>query len=372
MKEQPKPSASATHDDPSAAQSGRGPTVLATALAVPVHALSILVACAGAYALIATWFHPGATLIALLCFLIAWELRPRLGRGPNDVLPRVRFHDLYALVDQISRELGVRPVDGLVLSPWFEASTHRAGIRRQAFVTLGVPLVTILEPQERVSLIAHEVAHLANGDPRRAAILGTALDTLETWGFILQAFPTDDVVMPDAAAQAAFESAFWGIVRFVPALIVRSYHRLLLGLVLRQSRQAEYRADRLAAEMGGSRSSASALRMSGLEEEFRRAAMGAALEGDPASFFDDFRTRVTSLVMSGTLPEPDAATNIDSTHPSTALRISRLERSHRDPRVSLSTSRSEAIDRSIKPSEERLAVQVIDAYRDRLYHRGQG
>ena len=373
MKDRPEPTAFATQRDPSEDRPAPGATILAAVLAVPVHAVSFLLVCAGAYALIATWFHPGATLIAFFCFLLALELRPRLGRVPGDVLSRDRFPDLYALADQISNGLGVRPIDGLELSPWFEASTHRAGVRRKAYVTLGVPLITILEPQERVCVMAHEVAHLAEHDPRRAAILGTALDTLETWGFFLRAFPSYGVALsPDIATQDALQSAFWGIVRFIPALVVRSYHRLLLRLVLRQSREAEYRADQRAAELGGSRWSASALRKSGLGEEFQRAAMGAALEGDPSSFFDSFRTRVASLVMSDALPETDASTSIESTHPPTALRIARLERTQRDPRISLSASRSKLIDDSIRSSEQGLAVVVIDAYRDRLYEGRQG
>ena len=32
---------------------------------------------------------------------------------------------------------------------------------------LGLPLVSVLEPQERVALIAHEIAHDVNGDPAR-------------------------------------------------------------------------------------------------------------------------------------------------------------------------------------------------------------
>jgi Zn-dependent protease with chaperone function len=338
-------------EDPSSANR-RG---LATALALPVHVISLAVAFAGVYALAATWYHVGATLVALLCFLLAWELRPRLGRRPKDVAPRARLAGLYGLVDQISDALGTRRIDGITLSPWFEASTDRAGIHRRAYISLGVPLVTILEPQELVCLIAHEVAHLANRDPRRTLILGTALDTLDTWDTILQSFESSE----------PFADWLWGIVRFVPWHLVDAHRRLLLWLALQDSRRAELLADQLGSEIGGSRGSASVLRKAMLDEEFRRAGMGAALEGDPVSFFDDFRRRAASLVSTGALPEPDASTSVDSTHPPTALRISKLEQTLMDPRVSLSLSRSEEINRSIRPFEEPLAADVIDSFRDR-------
>jgi Zn-dependent protease with chaperone function len=328
--------------------------VLATILAVPVHLLSLAILILGIVVLV-KGVQPGASLVAILLLGLAWEARPRLGRPPTEVVPREQLEELYRLTDEVSNALGTDRVAGLVLSPWFKAWTERSGIRRRAFVGIGLPLFAILDPQERVAVIAHEIAHLANRDPRRTTVLGSALRTLDTW---------DDVL---GSSDGGLVGLLWWMLSIVPALLVIVYRQLLLGLVLRESRRSELLADRLGAELGGSRSSASALKKLGLAEELHHAGMGAALDGDPTTFFDSFRARVSPIIAAGTVPEPDPGERVDTTHPSTAVRIALLEQDQRDPALVLSASRSGAIDRSLRPFEERLAVDLIDSYRDLLH-----
>src|SRR5207244_8660082 len=54
-----------------------------------------------------------------------------------------------------------------------------SGLRRRRVLGLGVPLLAILEPQERVALVAHELAHARNGDVGRTLVVSSALRTLE-------------------------------------------------------------------------------------------------------------------------------------------------------------------------------------------------
>ncbi len=50
---------------------------------------------------------------------------------------------------------------------------------------LGLPLLAILDNQEKIALIAHELAHDVNGDPARTFFIGAAVGALIEWHQLL-------------------------------------------------------------------------------------------------------------------------------------------------------------------------------------------
>ena len=56
---------------------------------------------------------------------------------------------------------------------------------------LGVPLLTILDGQEVVALVGHELAHQVNGDATRGLVVGTALETLRRWYYAFTPGPLE-------------------------------------------------------------------------------------------------------------------------------------------------------------------------------------
>ncbi|EFK94930.1 peptidase, partial [sediment metagenome] len=130
----------------------------------------------------------------------------------------------------------------------------------KAYVELGAPLMAILQPSERLAVLAHELSHGANGDPLRSMYLQGAVNTLASWGtsarppgigtlgdgmpfgpiISLLGIPIDLLML--AVSEALFAAA-----------------RGLLLLVMRQSQRAEYKADLLAASVAGSKEMMTAL-----------------------------------------------------------------------------------------------------------------
>ena len=120
------------------------------------------------------------------------------------------------------------------------------GWRRRRVLTLGLPLFSALEPQERVALIAHELAHGRNGDSSRGLLVGSSLGGLvELYG----------LVAPDSAEARGWElGGFDGVLNAVFWLLSRPVYLLLLlqlHLLARDSQRAEYLADALAARVAG-------------------------------------------------------------------------------------------------------------------------
>jgi Zn-dependent protease with chaperone function len=122
-----------------------------------------------------------------LAILLGLAARPRFSKTPpGEALSRDAAPTLYGLADDIAGALAIAPCDAVVVTADFNASWTPVGIRRRRVMTLGLPLVSVLEPQELVALIAHEHAHARNGDATRGLFVGTAINGLATLYGILE------------------------------------------------------------------------------------------------------------------------------------------------------------------------------------------
>jgi Zn-dependent protease with chaperone function len=92
---------------------------------------------------------------------------------------------LYGIADEVARSVGAPAVDEIRVGDTFNASFSLVGWRRKRVMCLGLPLFSILTPQERVALIGHELGHCVNGDITRTLVVDTAINTLVDWYGIL-------------------------------------------------------------------------------------------------------------------------------------------------------------------------------------------
>ncbi|MER5750403.1 M48 family metalloprotease [Streptomyces sp. NPDC002088] len=216
-------------------------SVLAYTVALVVHGMTLALAAGGIWFVVrgwgGLWTVPGVFLLAL-----AWSLRPRTPRLPEDV-PLLRRADapaLFALVDEVAREAGTRGVDVIAVDAEFNASVMTYGVRGRRLLTLGVPLWETLGPRQRIALLGHELGHYGNGDTRHGAVVGTAYRSLTTWHFYFSPTPN-----PTTAMQMLINLAC-----LVPCWLVQGVLMLLDRLTLRATQRAEYLADRMAARAG--------------------------------------------------------------------------------------------------------------------------
>ncbi len=302
---------------------------LAYLLAAGVYLLSAACGLAGLLLLLGPWNGPLKPLAGLILLLLSYAARPRLAEPPDYPLDREQVPVLHALADRIAAALGTPPVAGLAVSADFNASYRTVGWRQRSHVELGAPLLAVLTPEERVALMAHELAHGANGDPLRGQFLQGAVDTLATWA---------SATRPLAIGRLGEGMAFGPLVSLLglpfeflmlalSELFLLAAKALLL-LVLRQSQRAEYLADRLAARVAGTAA------MTGMLEKLYAAdAVDAAIRHHaltqpeaplwpqlvglvdrlPAAELEGYRQISRSELW-----------QVDSTHPPTAFRVALL------------------------------------------------
>jgi Zn-dependent protease with chaperone function len=294
-------------------------------------------------------------------------MRPRFGKEPDeDVVLRSEAPTLYAVADEVARALDTAPVTTLVVDADYNASWAVVGLRRRRILSLGLPLLSSLAPQERVALVAHELAHARNGDSSRGLFVGSAVRALAELYYL---------VSPERIEGVSNVSIFERVVNVFFWLASRPLWWLLmleLHLLLRDSQRAEYLADALAARVAGTTAAVSLQEKLLLEPTFRAAVQRSARAHDEDMFASlattfasvpererDRRRRVARLEES----------RLDDSHPPTARRIELLERREPlEPQVVLGDDRSAAIDGELARRRRSVQATLVDDYRDSLYY----
>lgn len=239
------------------------------AVVVQVAAFGILLC--GAW--LSTVRFPSAALLpGTVLVLFGGLTLPRPAALPRDVVT-VRRADavaLYALVDRVAAALGVPAPHIVALDDRFAADAGFSGILRRRYLRIGVPLWAVLDPAQRIALVALELARFSGGDPSRAVLTGTVERTLATMVAVfepaadkrLQASREDDVTGMMAAnpqrigqqhAQS-YTNLVGDLVRPLMALLQGVFGLVRLGyltLLQPESFQAVFAADARAVAVAG-------------------------------------------------------------------------------------------------------------------------
>jgi len=284
----------------------------------------------------------GSFIIAFL-LAIYWIIRPRLGRVPKESLSRAAYPTLYGLVDTVADALHTRRVQSSVLNNEYNASYRRVGFRRRVLLTLGMPLWATLNDEEKIALLAHEMAHGANGDFLQAFIFGSAHDMLVLW---------------TQAATTSMRYRSVANLAMVPlAMVFLLVLHVFRRLMFHESRRAEYYADWLAAEIAGTVAVQHVLTK--LRFATRLASMVAihrSLHAPPETLFSQFQAYVSKA-----LSNPDEMERVVRdhqaleamyawTHPPIDFRV-RLLDAHPccDPSLQFDAAQFDALEAEIRP-----------------------
>ncbi|GGU68201.1 M48 family metallopeptidase [Lentzea flava] len=181
--------------------------------------------------------------------LVAWALRPRLGRA-GDVWHALRRDDaptFFALLDRVAAAAGAPLPDRVALDARFNASAGTHGLRRRRTLIVGLPLFGVLTPQQRVAVLGHEFGHFVNGDPARGVLTSPAVRTPLILADLVR--PSESFVGDNLWTQLA-ERALWPF----QLLLERVFVLIGTGVVAvaaRDHQRAEYCADALAVRLAG-------------------------------------------------------------------------------------------------------------------------
>ena len=164
-------------------------------------------------------------------------------RAPEGLpLARAEGQGLYDLVEKIRRAIGAPPIDRITITGGFDASAAADRppwrFRRRRTLVLGLPVLTTLSMPELRAVIAHELAHFSSAHDAFAAWV---YRTRASW-LALRAALDRRLATP--------VYVYWLLGWYVPRLNAAS---------AQVSRRHELAADRVAAQVAGSRAAADAL-----------------------------------------------------------------------------------------------------------------
>jgi len=350
---------------------------LAYAIAAGVH-LSTLLLVAGGVVLIALFptkifaIAAGALMIA-----VAVLVRPRFGKVPDeDLVSRDEAPTLFRLFDRVAEAVGTKTVDVLVVDDLYNAAWAILGVRRKRVLRLGLPLIAALEPQERVGVVAHELAHARNGDSSRGLFVGSAIRGLANWYIVLSPHRTTGVNQPLSTpiglAEKVANVFLWLLSR--PPLLL---FRVEVELLLQDGRRAEYLADAIAARVAGSDAVVGTHEKLLLESSFEQVVRQFAHpsnRGNESAVFDVVRAHLDAVPPRERERRRRVAlledSSLGATHPPTGQRIRLLEQrpAHR-AQVTLTAAESDEIDRELSGLRQRLGRRLVENQRARLYQR---
>ncbi|MGN9786591.1 M48 family metallopeptidase [Nonomuraea sp. ZG12] len=323
------------------------------ALAFVVHLLAPAFLVTGIYLI--AGLTVGGILFGLVALDLAWLLRPRPAPFPASAVPLTRSDapHLYALIDGIGVALAAPRTDLVAISGEVNASFRAYGRRRRRLVEIGYPLWLILTPEERVALLAHEMAHSRNGDARHGLVVGSALRSLHELRVV-----TRFGWRPGDGGSVL-------VTRCLLALLgvpVRALIFLLELLLNHSSQQAEYRADEMQAHVAGAAATASLLDVLSTRAPSVSDFLGSsAVAVGTWNLWAALRSHVDAIPQAELDQRREAArverTRVDTTHPPTHLRMRRvLALPYPTPRISAAAM--EQIEAELEQAAGRVALSL--------------
>jgi Zn-dependent protease with chaperone function len=310
---------------------------------------------AGVFLLVFFWKNPILVVVGLAFLALAWVIRPRHFPSPKHHLESSQFPLLFEFAAEVSDTVGSRRPKYICIDDEFNASVYQTGKHRDTVLTIGLPLWTILSPQEKVALLAHEFAHIVAGDPARGRWVSASNHALANWLSVLDT-STGDI------------RALFGRVLFLPlTMTLRGLGAALARACFQESQIAEYRADCIAIKVAGRANMISMLKAlrfaSALRPFLQTLAGGRDSRGETA--ISSFRKHVKTmpdrekLRLERGLLNGDAS--VDSTHPPTQFRVEYMQSLNiSQAAVFLDPVRAQMIDHELETLEAELSDQLYE------------
>lgn len=341
--------------------------VLALVLAAMVHLLTLALVAAGVFLVTQGGVIPIAA--GLVLFGMAWVCRPRPVETPDDAIDPETIRYLADLANRVAEGVGTHPADMLRLEADFNASVVEVGWRRRRVLSIGVPLFAVLEPQERVAVLAHEFGHFVNGDLLRGWFAQTAVNSLLQWVAVLRPHSlvdNDETGIPWPLMLPA------NLAMLALAWIPLGAALALLTLTFRDSQRAEYLADVRSTEVAGTDAAVASLTKLHLANVFDSVSQ-ASSDADwlNNSLWDELRMRAEQLPESernrAHRIEVSHASRVDLSHPPTAFRRSVVQsRAHHLGTVHVDRDAAIQIDAELRKASDRLQRGVIEHHLARI------
>ncbi|MCO4780694.1 MAG: M48 family metalloprotease [Candidatus Cloacimonetes bacterium] len=335
-----------------------------------VMALNISLITFSFYLLVFHYTNVLAILLSIVLLFICWQGRIRFQQIDSPFLPRDEFSNTIQLINDIAKQLNVAKPDYYLYDLDFNAAVMRCGtFNSKRAIIVGLPLFYVLNPQEKVALISHELAHFSNNDPKRSIIIGSVYHSLITWLDILQ----PECLWP--SHQPAIEAFFEFLGNICLYLISRIPSSLLVIFHLlnqQDSQRSEYYADLLGATISGKEAFNTMLQNFEYDHIVELCTQRITVQKDLSINFLNLLTTMISEVPARekkrliTVSERFGLA-IDESHPPTFFRQKVVDKlAPSQGQYTLSSETHSKIQREIEAMKDRIHFLKIDEYKEQL------
>lgn len=351
---------------------------LTFALATAIYLVDFFFFLLGLLLCIGGWPSPIAIGLGLLCFATLWYLRPKsVTVTTKNAVSRSDYPQLYALVDHVADALHTSRVDVIKVTEHYNAAIGEYGWRkskRKKILYLGLPMLTILNDQEKIALLAHELSHSLNGDLKRGPYIRVALSNLiEIYHFLVpdRGATLSDSISGPLVYLSELVSVFFSK---IAAWFIYGLINLFSHLLFVQSQIAEYYADAGAAKLSGTQAVLALLEKSHYTDTYALTVQKVALNPRQHNFFQTLQAEFTNVpareIERLQLVSRLYESRLDNTHPPTAYRIEFLSSNpqpgtfHYQP-----TSEQRALlNKEIQRLQDSMQQKIVDNYLGKLYY----
>ena len=341
--------------------------IAALILSLVILATPFLTLAAGIAVLLIDFPNLLTLIVGAILIATGWALIPRRHRRKDTGLTRADAPALYALLDRIADELGTDAPDDVLLDHQFNASLFAPilSLAPHTRLTIGLPLWEALSDQERIALLAHELAHKVNDDNARGGPVGLARWVLESWIYFL--YPADEVTYYDRRVygEAPPGSLLTEILTGILYTVAEGLAVLLERLEYLDHNRAEYLADALASEVAGTEAMAGLLSRLALADLVYRRMMGItpASRSKGAALFDHIGEAAHDMesaeAVAALARMEEELLTTDRSHPPTRFRIGFIEAiGPMEPAVTVTEEEMRAIDAEFAPKAAELAEKL--------------
>ncbi|MEC0268864.1 M48 family metalloprotease [Paenibacillus anseongense] len=303
-------------------------------------------------------------IFGCILLVFAWATRPRFHKLNEKTLAREAFPALYRAMDDIAKAMGSDRVEGVVINEKFNASYREIGLGRKKIITLGLPLIQILDEKELTALIAHELAHGINGDQNRSYWVGAAFFTLTYWYSVIR----PDRLWDPGYRLLAFFMFFANLVLLAVSQFIYFLLYVLCHLFWQDSQRAEYLADQLAAQTASPKATVSLLNKLHLDAMFEFTILKVINSKRIGHFFEDFQEQIRIL------PQREmerlkrasvkAGARLDASHPPTANRVSFIcNLEQEEPLYRMDKETFEQLNAELDQLKSSMEQKLIDYYK---------
>lgn len=329
-----------------------------------IHLFSLFLFTSGLLLVVFNFQNIMILIFGCLILLFSWATRPRFHKLNEKILAREAFPTLYRVMDDIAKVMGSDNVEGVVINEKFNASYREIGLRRKKIITLGLPLIKILDEKELTALIAHELAHGINGDQNRSYWVGSAFFTLTYWYTVIR----PDRLWDPGYRLLAFFMFFANLVLLAVSQFIYFLLYILCHLFWQDSQRAEYLADQLAAQTASPKATISLLNKLHLDVMFEFTILKVINSKRIGHFFEDLQEQIRIL------PHREmerlkrasikAGARLDASHPPTANRVSFISNlEQEEPSYGMDRETFKQLNSELDRLKPSLEQKLIDYYK---------